>query len=376
MRAVPWWPPEALAAQYPVTNQAVTKQARSMSQVVEQLAELTAFRDRDVVDTTLAGALRDLLRPRQVAIHRCVGDDHDRRWLTRARLNIGDLVASADSLWTELHDLPRLEDHPARLQALQQQASVSVAGAPHVTIFPLTTDRDVVGVLELLTDDAMDASSHRLVGSILRIYRNFQALLDYSERDTLTGLLNRKTFDEAFYKLSSNPPVDADQAPQDVPASERRVALASLPHYIGVIDIDHFKSVNDNYGHLIGDEVLLLLSRLMRSVFRFHDRLYRFGGEEFVVLMRCAGDAEAAIALERLRATVHAFVFPQVGTISISVGFTAIKTGDTPSTAFERADRAVYWAKTHGRNQVCSHAALVASGELADDSKVGDVELF
>jgi diguanylate cyclase (GGDEF)-like protein len=154
------------------------------------------------------------------------------------------------------------------------------------------------------------------------------------------------------------------------------VALSSLPHYIGVIDIDHFKSVNDTYGHLIGDEVLLLLSRLMRSVFRFHDRLYRFGGEEFVVLMRCAGDAEATIALERLRATVLAFAFPQVGTISISVGFTAIKTGDTPSTAFERADRAVYWAKSHGRNQVCSHAVLVASGELADDSKVGDVELF
>ncbi len=347
-----------------------------MSQVVEQLAELTAFRDRDVVDTTLAGALRDLLRPRQVAIHRCVGDDHDRRWLTRARLKIGDVVASADSLWTELHDLPRLEDHPARLQALQQQAPVSVAGAPHVTIFPLTTDRDVVGVLELLTDEALDASSHRLVGSILRIYRNFQALLDYSERDTLTGLLNRKTFDEAFYKLSANQPVDTDDAPQDAPASERRVALSSLPHYIGVIDIDHFKSVNDTYGHLIGDEVLLLLSRLMRSVFRFHDRLYRFGGEEFVVLMRCAGDAEATIALERLRATVHAFAFPQVGTISISVGFTAIKAGDTPSTAFERADRAVYWAKSHGRNQVCSHAVLVASGELADDSKVGDVELF
>lgn len=351
-----------------------------MSQVVEQLAELTAFRDRDVVDTTLAAALRDLLHPRQVAIHRCVGEDHNRRWLTRARLSGNDLVATADSLWTELHDLPRLADFPARLQALQQQAPVAVAGEPQVTVFPLTTDRDVVGVLELLTDAPLDATSHRLVGSILRIYRNFQALLDYSERDTLTGLLNRKTFDEAFYKLSASlagPGPGAQSDPSGgPPGSERRSAPGTLPYYIGVIDIDHFKLVNDNYGHLIGDEVLLLLSRLMRSVFRFYDQLYRFGGEEFVVLMRCAGDAEAAIAFERLRATVHAFAFPQVGTISISVGFTALKPGDTPSTAFERADRAVYWAKTHGRNQVCSHAALVASGDMADDSKVGDVELF
>ena len=103
---------------------------------------------------------------------------------------------------------------------------------------------------------------------------------------------------------------------------------------------------------------------------------YRFGGEEFVVLMRCPTDGDAAVAFERLRSAVQGYVFPQVGTITVSVGFTGLKPGDTPSSAFERADRAVYWAKTHGRNQVCSHTQLVGSGDLADDSKVGDVELF
>jgi len=349
-----------------------------MSQVVEQLAELTAFRDRDVVDTTLASALRDLLQPAEVAIHRCVGDESDRRWLTRARLGLHDLAASADPLWTELADLPPLDSVPARLQALQLQAPVVVAGTPHLTVFPLTTDRDLVGVLELRTDAPLDAAAHRLVASILRLYRNVQSLLDYSERDTLTGLLNRKTFDEAFYKLSGSAaaPAAAAAAPAVVTESERRAAAPAMPHYIGVIDIDHFKRVNDNHGHLIGDEVLLLLSRLMRSVFRFHDRLYRFGGEEFVVLMRCGGDAEAGTAFERLRTSVLAHVFPQVGSISVSVGYTRLRPGDTPSSAFERADRAVYWAKTHGRNRVCSHATLVSEGQLADDSKVGDVELF
>jgi diguanylate cyclase (GGDEF)-like protein len=348
-----------------------------MSQVVEQLAELTAYRDRDVVDTTLVSALRDLLQPQQVAIHRCVGEDDDRRWLTRARLGLQDVAATADPLWTELHDLPPLDAFPARLLALQQQSPVALPGTPNVTVFPLTTDREVVGVLELHTTEPLDTASHKLVGSILRIYRNFQALLDYSERDTLTGLLNRKTFDEAFYKLSVSDAVsDAADAASAEPLQGRRSGVATHPHYIGVIDIDHFKSVNDRFGHLIGDEVLLLLSRLMRSVFRFHDRLYRFGGEEFVVLMRCAGDAEAGIAFERLRSSVHGYGFPQVGTISVSVGYTRLRTGDTPSSAFERADRAVYWAKAHGRNQVCSHAALLASGDLADDSKVGDVELF
>lgn len=342
-----------------------------MSKVVDHLAELTGFRDRDVLDTTLAGALRDLLQPQRVAIHRCVGEDNDRRWLTRARLEALEAAASADPLWVEFDSLPGMDDFPARVTAIDTHEMVSVAGTPHTTVFPLFTDRDVAGVVEVETADPLDADQQRLVASILRIYRNFQSLLDYSERDTLTGLLNRKTFDEAFYKLSGQLPEGSLST-----TGERRLRGSTQTHFIGVLDIDHFKSVNDTYGHLIGDEVLLLLSRLMRSCFRYHDRLYRFGGEEFVVLMRCNSDADAGRAFERLRSSVAAYAFPQVGRITVSVGFTELKPGDTPSSAFERADKAVYWGKTHGRNQVCSHAELVQRGELDDDSKVGDVELF
>jgi diguanylate cyclase (GGDEF)-like protein len=342
-----------------------------MSKVVDHLAELTGFRDRDVLDTTLAGALRDLLDPLRVAIHRCVGEDSGRRWLTRARLAADEAAATADPLWVEFDSLPRLNEFPARVAAIDSHEPVHVPGSPHVTIFPLFTDRDVAGVVELESASPLDLDQKRLVVSILRIYRNFQSLLDYSERDTLTGLLNRKTFDEAFYKLSGQPAEDGSTAP-----GERRTRGGPQSHFIGVLDIDHFKAVNDNFGHLIGDEVLLLLSRLMRSCFRYHDRLYRFGGEEFVVMMRCASDADAGRAFERLRTSVATYQFPQVGNITVSVGYTGLKPGDTPSSAFERADKAVYWAKTHGRNQVCSHAELVARGLLDDDSKVGDVELF
>ncbi len=150
----------------------------------------------------------------------------------------------------------------------------------------------------------------------------------------------------------------------------RRVALQGSGRgtaWLGVIDIDHFKRVNDTHGHLIGDEVLLLMSRLMRATFRFHDHLFRFGGEEFVVLMRCGSDADAAGAFERLRANVEAYLFPQVGRITVSVGFAALRPADTPSAAFERADKAVYWAKQNGRNRVAHHAELVALGLVAED---------
>jgi diguanylate cyclase (GGDEF)-like protein len=141
-------------------------------------------------------------------------------------------------------------------------------------------------------------------------------------------------------------------------------------YWLAVIDIDHFKRVNDNFGHLIGDEVLLLMAGLMRTNFRFHDQIYRFGGEEFVVLMRCADHTDAAAALERFRHKVEEFAFPQVGTITASVGFSALRADDTPGTAFDRADKAVYYAKAHGRNQVCSYSVLVQAGELTEEIDV------
>ena len=251
------------------------------------------------------------------------------------------------------------------------QTLLNLDGMPATSLFPLTTDAGTVGVLELRTERPLLPSERRSVASILRLYRNVQGLLDYSEHDTLTGLLNRKTFDHAFLKLTM--PASGGLETKD---AERREGSSSARYYLGVVDIDHFKRVNDSFGHLIGDEVLLLLSRLMRGTFRYHDRLYRFGGQAFVVLMRCLDDGSAAIAFERLRTNVERFVFPQVGRITVSVGCTAVGSDDTPTRAFERADRAVYHAKANGRNQVHSHALLVAAGLLENLLQAGDVELF
>jgi diguanylate cyclase (GGDEF)-like protein len=340
-----------------------------MPPVTEHLAELTGFRDRDVLDTTLVGVLRDLLQPIAVTVCHCVGDGKQQRWLVRARLAEGDVAASADSMWAELDELPRLDAFPARLECLRKHEPIEVPGATHFTCFPLLTDLDAIGVLEIETRSDLDAEQLRTVSSMLRVYRNVQGLLDYSERDMLTGLLNRKTFDDAFYKACT-------VTGQGHALSEARRERRRTHAYMGIIDIDHFKQVNDRHGHLIGDEVLLLLSRLMRASFRFHDRLYRFGGEEFVVLLRCASQRHATRAFERLRAATEAYAFPQVGRITVSIGFTEVRPGDNSTMAFERADRAVYWAKSHGRNQVAEHAMLVARGELLEGQKTGDVELF
>jgi len=342
-----------------------------MSEIIDHLASLTGLRDRDTLDVTLAHAMRDFLAPKRVAVYRLVGDQGGERWLTRAALLADSPAATADPAWVDLESLPRAAERPEWLECLTTAKIIDSRTDDTVTtLFPVMSDTGAIGVIELQTERPIGAKIRRLVFGVLRIYRNVQTLLDYSERDTLTGLLNRKIFDDSFYKVSSLPLLDAK-----LDENERRHAAGSR-YWLGVVDIDHFKNVNDRFGHLIGDEVLLLLSRIMRGAFRFSDQLYRFGGEEFVVLLLCSDEGDAAAAFERFRQVVGEYPFPQAGKITVSVGFTAIEVGDTPAAAFERADRAVYHAKHNGRDQVSNHAALMRQGLIENDKRVSDVELF
>jgi diguanylate cyclase (GGDEF)-like protein len=343
-----------------------------MIPLVDQLADLSALRDRDSLDAALVATLQELLQPVDIAIYRLVGPEHDERWLTCAQITAGRPQPQDKLAWTELSELPQAANFVLRQQALQVRQAVASAETPGVCVFPLTTQRSSQGVLELHCVAPMLQETILLVSAVLRLYQNFLGLLDYGERDALTDLLNRKTFDGSFLKATAKQHPLPEQAHDD-----RRRIQSGGSYWLAMLDIDHFKHVNDNFGHLIGDEVLLLLARLMRSTFRFHDQLYRFGGEEFVVLMYCARAGQAATALERLRSNTERHNFPQVGHITISIGFTEIWHGDSPSGAFERADKALYYAKEHGRDQVCGYESLVAQGHLsADPVNIGDIELF
>lgn len=346
-----------------------------MTELVDSLANLTALRDRDALDLALVSTIRDLLQPETTAIYRSVGEAGDERWLTSASLTAEQRVPSSDSEWDAHDTLDSMADHPLRQQSLATQKAVQASADGtklNLAAFALSTRLEAPRVLEIGTHEALPVESLKLVIGILRLYRNFQALLDYGERDSLTELLNRKTFDSAFMKAA----IEVGKAARGDDGG-RRHETAAASHWLAVMDIDHFKRVNDNFGHLIGDEVLLLLARLMRESFRLQDQLYRFGGEEFVVLMRCADEAAAALSLERFRIATENHAFPQVGRITVSIGFSALHPGDTPSGAFERADKAVYHAKAHGRNQVCSYHSLVAQGEIVEAAAAsGEIELF
>ncbi|MEQ1683884.1 MAG: GGDEF domain-containing protein [Burkholderiaceae bacterium] len=339
-----------------------------MTQLVNHFAEITRFRDPDQLDASVVRAVHDVLRPLSAGIYRGVGEAQGQRWLTRARIGIDDFAATADPLSTDFLGLPELDSVPARRQCLLTGAVVTAGHAPQTSCFPIATEREVVGVLEMQTAVPLSASDRAMVSTIVRIYGNFHDLLDHSERDPLTGLLNRQTFNTALMARARK---SLDSAGEE---SGRRGPLAASAQWLGVVDIDHFKRVNDTCGHPIGDEVLL--SRLLRSSFRHFDRLYRFGGEEFVVVLDGLEADRASLAFERMRANVERFEFPQVGRVTVSVGFTLTGASDTPSSAFARADKALYHVKEHGRNQVAQFESLVRDGQIVDNHIVGDVELF
>ncbi len=120
-----------------------------------------------------------------------------------------------------------------------------------------------------------------------------------------------------------------------------------------IIDIDHFKHVNDNYGHLVGDMVLSQLSKIISDNLRNSDIFGRYGGEEFLIICPKTNKDGAFILAEKLRIIVNDFTFDEVGHKTVSIGIAEFQTNDTIETLFKKADEALYEAKNSGRNRVC-----------------------
>jgi diguanylate cyclase (GGDEF)-like protein len=227
--------------------------------------------------------------------------------------------------------------------------------------FPVFSGRSMMRVL-LYEGEPLGDSLRELISNLLALYRNQLEMMDKRERDALTGLLNRQHFESRLSRLLTS----------SVEHARRRGRRTDASSWIALLDIDHFKQVNDNYGHLYGDEILLLFARLMEREFRETDLLFRYGGEEFVVILHGCSDEDADVALERFRRAVEAYEFPEVKRVTVSIGFSKLVPGELPSTLVELADKALYAAKHGGRNQVVRGEEAVPHQPSGDD----DIELF
>ncbi|PTS84778.1 hypothetical protein DBR00_02980 [Pseudomonas sp. HMWF032] len=168
-----------------------------------------------------------------------------------------------------------------------------------------------------------------------------EQLRQLATTDPLTSALNRRAFQQrAEHELSRN---------------QRQ----GTPLCLAMLDLDHFKRVNDQYGHAVGDQVLMAFSELCRQQARSTDLFARFGGEEFVILLPDSDLNAAQQRLERLRNALHTQPLATVQGplhITVSIGLTCARPGDSLQQLLQRADTQLYNAKAQGRNRICLDA--------------------
>lgn len=251
------------------------------------------------------------------------------------------------------------------LDAFEQPVSINLsdldpAGFYHWAILAISNGNgpDRAVVLEGRFDQALTC----LLDKLRKLYSNLVLLHDAKERDVLTRLLNRQSLDTRLLQVCEHYCANPVQDKTSQPSS-----------WIAVLDIDHFKRVNDSFGHLYGDEVLLIFSQIMGKNFRYNDFLFRFGGEEFVVILNLATQTLAEATFNRFRLAVADYDFPTVGKVTVSIGVTHVDSKSMPSTLLDRADKALYQAKNTGRNKVVLYEDIQ---EPLPDTESVEIELF
>lgn len=205
---------------------------------------------------------------------------------------------------------------------------------------PLLSTNVCLGALSVVRDAPFSATDEQLLELVAAICApplEIARLSRLTRLDPLTGALNRRGLEEGY-------------APASIPTDEKRLAVV-------MVDIDHFKSINDTHGHLVGDEVLRRIARQLSRVLRTSDAIVRYGGEEFLLLLADVTLAEAMRVAERARSAIEAQTIrvgevPLKVTVSIGVGMQQIR--EPLGSTVDRADTALYRAKREGRNRVLS----------------------
>lgn len=344
-------------------------------QIINSMIRITQQRDLDSLEFGLVAAIAETVPATSIELLRIMNDLSDEMIEQVIYLSIDNTKTEDNKyIWDKNPKIIKLT--PAYIQCMTDDESCDCnrLGIKHGFMIPVTRADEPRGLLIVRANQ--DVSGYRyIVEGLVKVYQNYLLVLHESEFDSLTGLRNRRTFDRKIELLLRYQYSKLGNLPDQEIINKRTYDDSDSP-WLVVLDIDHFKKINDTFGHVYGDEVLLLLAQKMKAAFRYNDILFRFGGEEFVIILEAVSKDMASNVLQRFRQSIEDFQFPQVGQVTISGGYAQIKPNDFPVAILENADKALYYAKQHGRNKICNYEQLVEAGLLKTVDASGEVELF
>ncbi|NRA70650.1 MAG: GGDEF domain-containing protein [Gammaproteobacteria bacterium] len=334
--------------------------------ILESIVKITQQRDSDSLEFSLVATLAELFDIIDISILKLIGESPSSA-LERV-VHLSHLESPLDNDDYHWEQFPQIvESNPIIERCLANDTHISVNNNNDSVsqYFPIKFVKIPSGVLKITAHKDVKLSE-TMISSFLKIYENYQFILNESERDKLTSLLNRRTFETKLSRLLRNQHqnLNLEQSPEQASA------------WLVMIDIDRFKRVNDTYGHIAGDEILLVLSQIMRSYFAGTDLLFRFGGEEFLLILDPMPLEVAFKTLSHFKDIIASHDFPLAKSVTISLGFAKITPNDYPPTILDFADRALYYAKEHGRNCVFNYEELVDQSELIAPISESTIELF
>jgi len=198
-----------------------------------------------------------------------------------------------------------------------------------------------LGAVDYLTKPIEEKRLYNKIHFHIQLHEQKQALKQHNDNlkqlsttDQLTKLYNRKYFDETIEREMQR-------------ASRYETSLSII-----IIDIDFFKKVNDTYGHMAGDHILSTFASLIKENIRSTDMAFRYGGEEFVLLLPNTTVQDAKLLARKLRTVVNGYNFENPKSITCSFGISQYKPTETKESFFKKADDALYFVKNNGRNNI------------------------
>ncbi len=226
--------------------------------------------------------------------------------------------------------------------------------AKEPNIIPMNTDQEIIEYLVFFAPN-LDQQSIDNVEALVNVYCNQCELILSAEQDQLTGIYNRQAFARITAAMFSTQQTDS----LEYHKLEHSACLA-------IVDLDHFKKVNDKFGHSLGDEVLKLFAGMVKKSLRNSDYIFRYGGEEFVIILNDTDSRRAFDILNRLRLKAESIDYPKVGTITISIGYVPLEKEVGISKSIDMADNALYFSKDNGRNMVSNYYDLRTRGLITN----------